>query len=36
MAGSAFVELLDAAERVLPAMTPTNLADARPAMRRLQ
>ena len=33
---SAFVELLDAAERVLPAMTPTNLADARPAMRRLQ
>ena len=33
---SAFVELLDAAERVLPALTPTNLADARPAMRRLQ
>lgn len=32
---SAFVELLDAAERVLPAMTPTTLADARPAMRRL-
>jgi nitrous oxidase accessory protein len=33
---SGFVELLDAAERVLPALTPTNLADARPAMRRLQ
>jgi nitrous oxidase accessory protein len=33
---SAFVELLDAAERVLPAMTPTTLADARPAMRKLQ
>lgn len=33
---SAFVELLDAAERALPAITPTNLADARPAMRRLQ
>ena len=33
---SAFVELLDAAERVLPAMTPTNLVDARPAMRRRQ
>ena len=33
---SAFVDLLDAAERVIPAMTPTNLADARPAMRRLQ
>ncbi|MEO8563411.1 MAG: nitrous oxide reductase family maturation protein NosD [bacterium] len=33
---SAFVDLLDAAERVLPAMTPTTLADARPAMRRLQ
>jgi nitrous oxidase accessory protein len=33
---SAFVELLDAAERALPALTPTNLADARPAMRRLQ
>ena len=32
---SAFVVLLDAAERVLPAMTPTNLADATPAMRRL-
>jgi nitrous oxidase accessory protein len=33
---SGFVELLDAAERVLPALTPTTLADARPAMRRLQ
>ncbi len=33
---SAFVDLLDAAERVLPALTPTNLADARPAMRRVQ
>jgi nitrous oxidase accessory protein len=33
---SAFVDLLDAAERVMPAMTPTTLADARPAMRRLQ
>jgi nitrous oxidase accessory protein len=33
---SAFVDLLDAAERVLPAMTPTTLADTRPAMRRLQ
>jgi nitrous oxidase accessory protein len=33
---SAFVELLDAAERVLPAMTPTALADAQPAMRRIQ
>ncbi|MEP6999856.1 MAG: nitrous oxide reductase family maturation protein NosD [bacterium] len=33
---SGFVELLDAAERVLPALTPTSLADARPAMRRLQ
>ncbi|MEO5816692.1 MAG: nitrous oxide reductase family maturation protein NosD [Gemmatimonadaceae bacterium] len=33
---SGFVELLDAAERVLPSLTPTTLADARPAMRRLQ
>ena len=32
---SAFVELLDATERVLPAVTPTTLADARPAMRRI-
>ncbi len=32
---SAFVDLLDAAERLLPAMTPTTLADARPAMRRV-
>ncbi|MEP6990903.1 MAG: nitrous oxide reductase family maturation protein NosD [bacterium] len=32
---SGFVELLDAAERVLPALTPATLADARPAMRRL-
>ena len=33
---STFVDLLDAAERVLPALTPSMLADARPAMRRLQ
>ena len=33
---SAFVQLLDAAERVIPAMTPTTLADASPSMRRLQ
>ena len=33
---SAFVELLDVAERVLPALTPATLADAHPAMRRLQ
>jgi nitrous oxidase accessory protein len=32
---SGFVELLDAAERALPALTPVALADARPAMRRL-
>jgi nitrous oxidase accessory protein len=32
---SGFVELLDVAERVLPALTPATLADARPAMRRL-
>ena len=31
---SGFVELLDAAERVLPSLTPAMLADARPAMRR--
>jgi nitrous oxidase accessory protein len=30
---SAFVSLLDAAERVLPALTPETLADARPAMK---
>lgn len=33
---SGFVELLDVAERVLPALTPAALADAHPAMRRLQ
>lgn len=33
---SGFVELLDMAERVLPALTPTTLADARPAMRQLR
>ena len=33
---SGFVDLLDVAERVLPALTPASLADARPAMRRLQ
>jgi nitrous oxidase accessory protein len=32
---SGFVGLLDAAERVLPALTPAALADARPAMRRI-
>ena len=32
---SGFVELLDAAERVLPSLTPAILADLRPAMRRL-
>jgi nitrous oxidase accessory protein len=32
---SGFVQLLDAAERVLPVLTPATLADARPAMRRL-
>lgn len=31
-----FVSLLDAAERVLPALTPETLVDAHPAMRRLQ
>jgi nitrous oxidase accessory protein len=33
---STFVALLDAAERVVPALTPDALADARPAMRPLQ
>ncbi len=33
---SGFVELLDAAERVLPALTPATLADAQPAMRRIR
>jgi nitrous oxidase accessory protein len=33
---SAFVELLDAAERVLPVIVPSSLADAQPSMRRLQ
>ncbi|MES2179070.1 MAG: nitrous oxide reductase family maturation protein NosD [Gemmatimonadota bacterium] len=33
---SAFVGLLDAAERALPALTPVSLADARPSMQRLQ
>ena len=33
---STFVDLLDAAERVLPSLTPSMLADVRPAMRRLQ
>lgn len=32
---SAFVLLLDAAERVLPVITPTTLADHHPAMRKL-
>ena len=33
---SAFVELLDAAERVLPVIVPSLLADAQPSMRRIQ
>ena len=33
---SVFVDLLDAAERALPALTPETLADARPSMRRVQ
>jgi nitrous oxidase accessory protein len=36
MLRSPFVALLDAAERVLPALTPETLADARPLMRRPQ
>jgi nitrous oxidase accessory protein len=32
----AFVELLDAAERVLPTLTPETVVDASPAMRRLR
>ncbi len=32
---SAFVELLDAAERVLPILTPSGVSDPRPAMRRI-
>lgn len=32
---SALVELLDAGERAMPALTPTALADATPSMRRL-
>jgi nitrous oxidase accessory protein NosD len=31
---SAFVTLLDAAERMLPALTPETLVDASPSMRR--
>lgn len=33
---SAFVEMLDAAERVIPALTPESLVDSTPAMRRVQ
>jgi nitrous oxidase accessory protein len=33
---SLFVEVLDAAERVLPALTPETLVDPHPAMRRFQ
>jgi nitrous oxidase accessory protein len=33
---SLFVGLLDAAERVLPALTPETLADARPSMRPIK
>ena len=29
-----FVDLLDAAERVMPALTPETLVDTRPLMRR--
>jgi len=36
MLRSAFVDLLDAAERVLPALTPESVVDTRPAMRRVQ
>jgi len=36
MLRSAFVDLLDAAERALPALTPESVVDARPAMRRIQ
>ena len=36
MLRSAFVGLLDTAERVVPALTPETLVDARPAMRRLR
>jgi nitrous oxidase accessory protein len=32
---SAFVELLDAAERVLPVLTSDSVNDPRPAMHRL-
>jgi nitrous oxidase accessory protein len=32
---SLFIRVLDAAERVVPALTPEGLADARPAMRPL-
>lgn len=32
---SAFIEMLDAAERVIPALTPEKLVDATPAMRRV-
>ena len=32
---SAFVSLLDAAERVLPSLTPETMADETPAMRRV-
>jgi nitrous oxidase accessory protein len=32
---SLFVDVLDAAERVIPALTPEALSDARPSMRRL-
>ena len=35
MLRSAFVDLLDAAERVLPALTPESVVDTRPAMRRM-
>lgn len=36
MLRSVFVDLLDAAERVLPVLTPAMLADARPSMRPIQ
>jgi hypothetical protein len=33
---SAFVELLDGAERLIPTLTPDALVDATPAMRRVR
>jgi hypothetical protein len=33
---SAFVELLDGAERLIPTLTPDALVDAAPSMRRVR